>query len=78
MIVDFRDIRRTDAADYSTRVSANFRQRRASYNNLHNCRDKARAAHCMRYCTTTLASAGLVVQPAAAVCTAMVSEAPAA
>jgi len=28
----------------------------------------------MRYCTTTLASAGLVVQPAAAVCTATVSE----
>jgi hypothetical protein len=78
VIVDFRDIRRTDAADYSTRVSANFRRPRAGYNNLLNCRDKACAAYCMRYCTMTLASAGLVVQPAAAVCTAMVSEAPAA
>jgi len=34
--------------------------------------------YCMRYCTTTLASAGLVVQPAATVCTATVSEVPAA
>jgi|GEM_PF-5820018 len=34
--------------------------------------------YCMRYCTTTLASAGLVVQPAAAVCTATVKDAPAA
>src|SRR5437879_2359848 len=30
--------------------------------------------YCMRYCTTTLASAGLVVQPAAAVCTNTCSE----
>jgi len=34
--------------------------------------------YCMRYCTTTLPSAGLVPQPAAAVCTATVRDAPAA
>ncbi len=40
-------------------------------------RSRARV-HCMRYWTTTLASAGEAVQPDAAVCTETVSTAPAA
>lgn len=40
-------------------------------------KSQTKYAHCMRYWTVTLASAGLVVQPAAAVCTATVSDAPA-
>ena len=39
---------------------------------------RRRECYCIRYCTTTLASAGLVVQPLAAVCTATVSDEPAA
>ena len=64
MILDFVDMPHDSAADYSTRAHGAICRRRERY--------------CMRYCTTTLASAGLVVQPLAAVCTATVSDAPAA